>query len=389
MPQLRLPVPHETDFSSRLRGPGVASRVGIWLGICFAVAFLTGFYSHLAQAAYPVLPLPARPAWLYRVTQGVHVAAGTAAVPLLLVKLWTVYPKLFARPPRERRALLLHGLERGSIGVLVAGAVFQLATGLANASQWYPWTFSFRATHYAVAWLTIGALLVHIGVKLPAITRALRTDVDDPSRDAPGPAASSPGLSRRGLLRTTWVAAGLAVLTTAGSSVPLLRRVSVFGVRSGDGPMGVPVNKSARAAGVTASALAVDYALTLSAGDESRRLSRAELEQLPQHTAALPIACVEGWSAMGEWTGVRVRDLVTMVGGSLDHAVLVTSLQESGPFRQTRLPAGFVADEDTLLALRLGGEPLSLDHGYPCRLIAPNRPGVMQTKWVASLAVET
>jgi len=80
---------------------------------------------------------------------------------------------------------------------------------------------------------------------------------------------------------------------------------------------------------------------------------------------------------------------VTMVGGSLDHAVLVTSLQESGPFRQTRLPAGFVADEDTLLALRLDGEPLSLDHGYPCRLIAPNRPGVMQTKWVASLAVET
>ena len=146
MPQLRHPVPHDTDFSSRLRGPGVASRVGTWLGICFAVAFLTGVYSHLAQAAYPVLPLPARPAWLYRVTQGVHVAAGTAAVPLLLVKLWTVYPKLFARPPRERRALLLHGLERGSIGVLVAGAVFQLATGLANASQWYPWTFSFRAT---------------------------------------------------------------------------------------------------------------------------------------------------------------------------------------------------------------------------------------------------
>jgi DMSO/TMAO reductase YedYZ molybdopterin-dependent catalytic subunit len=30
---------------------------------------------------------------------------------------------------------------------------------------------------------------------------------------------------------------------------------------------------------------------------------------------------------------------------------------------------------------------LALDHGYPCRLIAPNRPGVMQTKWLASLTV--
>jgi DMSO/TMAO reductase YedYZ molybdopterin-dependent catalytic subunit len=35
----------------------------------------------------------------------------------------------------------------------------------------------------------------------------------------------------------------------------------------------------------------------------------------------------------------------------------------------------------------VNGEPLSLDHGYPCRLIAPDRPGVMQTKWVSALVV--
>ena len=84
--------------------------------------------------------------------------AGTAAVPLLLVKLWTVYPKLFARPPRETRELVVHGLERVSIAVLVAAAIFQLATGLANAAQWYPWQFNFRPTHYALAWIAIGAL---------------------------------------------------------------------------------------------------------------------------------------------------------------------------------------------------------------------------------------
>ncbi|HSE70300.1 MAG TPA: molybdopterin-dependent oxidoreductase [Nocardioidaceae bacterium] len=388
MSQLKLPVPQETDFRSRLRSPAVASRVGLWLGVCFALAFLTGVYSHLAQAGYPWFPLPTRPAWLYRVTQGVHVAAGTAAVPLLLVKLWSVFPKLFARPPRERRALALHGLERASIGVLVAAAIFQLATGLANSAQWYPWSFSFRATHYAVAWLAIGALLVHIAVKLPVIVRALRADVDDEAQDRRGAAEGSQGLSRRGLLRATWVAAGLAVLTTAGSTVPVLRNVSVFGVRSGEGPAGIPINKSARAAGVTASALAGDYLLSVSAGGRTRRLGRAELETLPQHTATLPIACVEGWSAEGQWTGVRVRDLVALVGGSPGAAVLVTSLQQRGAFRETRLPGNFVGDESTLLALRLNGEPLSLDHGYPCRIIAPNRPGVLQTKWVASLEVE-
>ena len=36
---------------------------------------------------------------LYRVTQGVHVATGLASIPLLLAKLWAVYPKLFTWPP--------------------------------------------------------------------------------------------------------------------------------------------------------------------------------------------------------------------------------------------------------------------------------------------------
>ena len=34
--------------------------------------------------------------WVYRVTQGLHILSGTAAIPLLLVKLYAVYPKLFA-----------------------------------------------------------------------------------------------------------------------------------------------------------------------------------------------------------------------------------------------------------------------------------------------------
>jgi DMSO/TMAO reductase YedYZ molybdopterin-dependent catalytic subunit len=51
------------------------------------------------------------------------------------------------------------------------------------------------------------------------------------------------------------------------------------------------------------------------------------------------------------------------------------------------LQANFAADDRTLLALGLAGEPLALDHGYPCRLIAPNRPGVLQTKWVERLEV--
>ena len=382
MPSLK--APDESDFTSRLHSPAVAARVGTWLGVSFTICFLTGLASHVAYLPDPWLPLPTSPSWGYRLTQGLHVTAGTAAVPLLLVKLWTVYPKLFARPPRAAREAALHGAERLSILLLVSAGTFQLVTGLANSAQWYPWDFSFRRTHYAVAWVAIGALVVHVAVKLPQIRAAYITAVE-----AAGPAASTPshGLSRRGLLRTTWLAAAVAVVATVGSTLPLFRRISVLGVRSGDGPQDVPVNKSARAAGVIPAAIDPSYRLVVTVDGAERSFSRAELEQLRQSTEDLPIACVEGWSAGATWTGVAVRDLLDEVGAGRGRDVRFESLEPDGTFAVSELPANFADDPRTLLALRLFGEPLSIDHGFPCRLIAPNRPGVLQTKWVARVEV--
>ncbi len=379
-------VPAPEHFTSRLRSPHVAARVGLWLGICFGICFLTGLISHYAQNPTQPVPFPASPSWGYRVTQGLHVTTGTAAIPLLLVKLWSVLPKFFERPPlRDARRLLLHGLERASIGVLVAAGIFMLTTGLMNASQWYPWGFSFRATHYAVAWIAIGSLVVHIAVKLPIIRDVLAGDVDETRHDRPT-AVDEGAMSRRGLLRTTWLASGIAVIASVGSTVPLLRDVSVFGVRSGDGPAGIPINKSAVSAKVTASATSATYRLSIVYGDRSVSLTRDDLLALPQHSEILPIACVEGWSASGSWTGVRMRDLLDLVEAPAGD-VRVESLQESGPFRITTLQDNFARDDRTLLALTLNGETLAIDHGFPCRLIAPNRPGVLQTKWVTRLEV--
>ncbi|WP_370290946.1 molybdopterin-dependent oxidoreductase [Nocardioides sp.] len=383
--------PAEEDFTSPLRSAAVAARVGLWLGICFGLAFLTGLISHWAQEPDAWLPFPTRPTWGYRVTQGLHVVIGVAAIPLLLVKLWTVFPKLFARPPRGLRRVVLEVGERGSIGVLVGAAIFQLASGLANSAQWYPWDFRFRSTHYAMGWIAVGALALHIAIKLPVIRTALGEPVDSSTLDREGadPVASiAPGaLDRRGLVRTALLAAGVAVIATAGSTVPLLRRISVLGVRSGDGPGGIPINKSARAADVVASALSPDYRLTVTFGANSRVFTREELAALRQTSRELPIACVEGWSASGRWSGVRLRDLLDLVEAPRERAVRITSLQQRGPYRATELPAQFADDPSTLLALTLDDEPLALDHGYPCRLIAPNRPGVLQTKWVTDVEV--
>jgi DMSO/TMAO reductase YedYZ molybdopterin-dependent catalytic subunit len=381
--------PREADFTSHLRSPAVAARTGLALATCFGIAIGTGLVSHWAQDPTPWFFVPTRPSWGYRVTQGLHVSSGTAAIPLLLVKLWTVFPRLFTAipSPRRRKVFVLHVLERGSIAVLVASALFLLATGLLNTSQWYPWSFTFRRTHGAMGWIATGALLVHVAVKLPVIRAALGDDVTSTSQDRPETAAAPSGLSRRGLLRATWLASAVAVLASAGSALPLLRSVSVFGVRSGAGPGGIPVNKSAKAAGVLASALAADYTLTVSGNGREVTLSAEKLLALGAHEYDLPIACVEGWSASGTWTGPRVRDLTALVGAPAHAAVRVTSLQAHGHYRETVLPASYVADPATLLATHLGGHRLSIDHGFPCRIIAPNRPGVLQTKWVTKLEV--
>ncbi|TIC85747.1 molybdopterin-binding protein [Nocardioides sp. GY 10127] len=384
---MRASGPREESFTSRLRSPAVAARVGVALGCCFGLAFVTGLISHYAQLPDPPVPFPTSPSWGYRLTQGLHVASGTAAVPLLLVKLWSVLPRLFAALPRGLGQVVLVGAERAAVGLLVASAIFMLATGLLNVSQWYPWQFSFRSAHYAVAWVAIGALLVHVAVKLPVVRAALGSDVDDAGLDRSSATAQG-ALSRRGLLRVTWLAAGLAVLATAGGTVPLLRRVSVLAVRTGEGPQGVPINRTASAAAVDVAATGEAYRLDVVRGDRVVSLSRADLEALPQVEQSLPIACVEGWSAQATWTGVPVRDLLDLVAAPAGSAVVVSSLQQRGGYATTRLPGNFADDPRTLLALGLSGEPLSLDHGFPARVIAPDRPGVLQTKWVHRLEVE-
>lgn len=385
---MKPPIPTPELFTSRLRSPYVAARVGVWLGICFAICFVTGLISHYAQEVNQPIPFPTDPAWGYRLNQGLHVASGVAAIPLLLIKLWTVYPRLFEGfPLGDVRRMVVVGLERASIAVLVAAGIFELVTGLLNSTQWYPWSFSFRSTHYALAWIAIGALLVHIAVKLPIIRDALLGDVDDDEHDRPT-AVKEGALSRRGLLRTTWLSAGVAVLATAGATVPWLRQVSVLGVRSGEGPQGIPINRSARAARVSDDMVGADFRLTVASGDVEMALTREDLLGMPQRTETLPIACVEGWSASAEWTGVRMSDLIALVGAQAESDVVVRSLQSRGAFSVTSLQANFAADDRTLLALQLNGMDLNLDHGFPCRLIAPNRPGVLQTKWVTRLEVQ-
>ncbi|HEY1532014.1 MAG TPA: molybdopterin-dependent oxidoreductase [Galbitalea sp.] len=398
------------------RNPRTAVALGRLLGTAFIICFLTGIYSHFIQDPLPGMQFLNRPIWLYQVTQGVHITTGILCFPLIFAKLYSIFPLLFQTPPIKG---FLHFLERASIAIFVASSLVEIVTGILNTYQWYAlFGFSFRRTHFALAFIIIGSLAIHIAVKLPIITKYWRksTSYDEdgvliPLPEEPdvnsrlplpdvgititsrvfawidkAPEPKEPKLSRRGFFATIGLA-GLAVVgLTVGQSARPLDALNIFGPRkAGVGPNALPVNRTAHAAKVLESANSPDWMLTVSSPILARSFSRRELEALPQYEVDLPIACVEGWSQMAHWKGPRLRDLMDSVHSSRGATVQATSLEQGSQYAVSKLEPNFVRDELTLIALELNGEPLDIDHGYPARLIAPARPGVLQTKWLSKL----
>ncbi|MFE1796685.1 molybdopterin-dependent oxidoreductase [Streptomyces sp. NPDC059517] len=397
-------------WRSPLRGPWFTSVLGLVLLVGITVLFVTGLLSYAAYnpglspvndktpdkgiLGFYLFAWPTGPYWLYRLTQGVHVTLGVTLIPVLLAKLWSVVPKLFALPPARS---LTHALERISLLLLVGGALFEFVTGVLNVQLDYLFPGSFYPLHFYGAWVFFAAFVTHAVLKTPAAVRNVRrmrqgqeaADGGELVSPRPDPAT----VSRRGAL---WFVGGGSLLlfgTTAGRSFDgPLRRTALLaphgGADPGSGPNGFQINKTAAYAGIDDAETGEDaWRLVVTGRTGTVRLSRAELLQLQLHSAALPIACVEGWSTSDQWwRGVRLRDLAALVGHDGDPPdVLVESLQRHGSFRRAALRANQVADPRSLLALQVNGEDLSPDHGYPARIVVPAAPGVLNTKWVARM----
>jgi DMSO/TMAO reductase YedYZ molybdopterin-dependent catalytic subunit len=406
-----------TFWRSPVRGPWLTSVFGLLLLASIPVLFATGLLSYAAYnpdlspvndetpgkglLGFYLFSWPTHPIWLYRLSQGVHVTLGLVLVPVLLFKLWSVLPRLFEWPPLRSPA---HALERLSLFALVGGAVFEFVTGILNIQTYYKFPGSFYPLHFYGAWVFIAGFVVHVTLKLPVMIKALRSrnlitelrtnlaQTRQEPRDAGSlvaPRPDPPTISRRGVLAFAGAGSALIALLSIGQSVGGPLRWAALLAPHGQNP-GPPddfqVNQTAASAGIKSAETGTAWRLALSGDGPPVLLGRADLLAQEQHTASLPIACVEGWSTDNqEWAGVRLRDLARLAGVSLPTSVLVRSLERGGAFSQVVLSAGQAMDPDSLLALRVNGADLTPDHGYPARVIVPASPGVHCTKWVASL----
>ncbi|HJT31251.1 MAG TPA: sulfite oxidase [Pirellulales bacterium] len=137
-----------------------------------------------------------------------------------------------------------------------------------------------------------------------------------------------------------------------------------------------------------------------------------ELNELPQRTVFATVECAGNgrsflqpraagvqWAAgaigHAEWTGVPLRTILDEAGVQPEAVQIVFQGADAGsesdhpePMHFERaLPLDKALHPDTLLAMRMNGEPLEADHGFPLRLFVPGWYGVASVKWLVRIAV--
>jgi hypothetical protein len=238
-----------------------------------------------------------------------------------------------------------------------------------------------------------------VAIKLPDIRYGLGTrlsggDVltevpwdqnpDSHSNAGPLPPPETPGISRRGVLIATGTGIGLVVITSLGQTVRPLEPLGLLAVRQpSKGPQGVPVGRTAEEAGVADAISSPDWRLTIT-GPKPYELSLADLDPLATREARLPIAAGQGWSAVADWRGIALLDLVVRAGGNRESRVVVRSLAKGG-ITKAELTGSQL--EQAILATHVNGQRLDPDHGFPLRLVGPNRAELFDTKWVGTIEV--
>jgi len=116
----------------------------------------------------------------------------------------------------------------------------------------------------------------------------------------------------------------------------------------------------------------------------------AQLHAFPQVEQITRHDCVEGWSVIGKWGGLRLGDVLTAVKPQPDaHYVIFYCMDrdDSGVPYYESLDLHQANHPQTLLALRLNGRLIDPDHGAPVRLRIPTQLGYKSAKWVKRIEV--
>jgi DMSO/TMAO reductase YedYZ molybdopterin-dependent catalytic subunit len=117
-------------------------------------------------------------------------------------------------------------------------------------------------------------------------------------------------------------------------------------------------------------------------------LSLAQLRAMPGRTQITRHDCVEGWSAIGQWSGVHLSQLLNLAGLQPSARFIVfhcaDELAPGSPYYES-IDLFDAFHPQTILAYDLNGAPLEVGHGAPLRLRVERQLGYKQAKYVMNV----
>jgi DMSO/TMAO reductase YedYZ molybdopterin-dependent catalytic subunit len=126
-------------------------------------------------------------------------------------------------------------------------------------------------------------------------------------------------------------------------------------------------------------------------------VTMAELKKMPRTEMTTEICCIEGWSSIVSWAGVRFSDFMkkhppaTKSGEDPNIAKNPTDLMDyvyletpdAGYYVGLDMPSAL--HPNTILCYEMNGEPLPLEHGAPLRLVIPVKYGIKNIKRIGTI----
>jgi DMSO/TMAO reductase YedYZ molybdopterin-dependent catalytic subunit len=113
-------------------------------------------------------------------------------------------------------------------------------------------------------------------------------------------------------------------------------------------------------------------------------LSVADLQRLPRTRMRVRHHCVEGWSAVASWEGVRVADLARLAGADPRARYVEFRSFDSGYWSSWDLESAM--HPQTILAYGMDGAPLGVEHGAPLRLYSAVKLGYKMVKYLTEVS---
>lgn len=118
--------------------------------------------------------------------------------------------------------------------------------------------------------------------------------------------------------------------------------------------------------------------------DRPLRLTLEELQRLPRTELRVRHHCVEGWSAVASWHGVRLSEIARLAGMKREARFVDFQSFDAGYWSSWDLPSALHAQ--TILAYGMNGAPLVPGHGAPLRLYAAVKLGYKMVKYLTRVA---